>query len=381
MKKSLLAFTIGAAMAVPATATAHTQLYGKINLSLDKVEPYTPLVHWASFSGSDEHHWQLNSNKSYLGVRGATDLDVADMEVIFQLEFGTSVDEGNLEKLSPGSSSLGLDTFTTRNSFLGLKTNFGTLKAGRFDTPLRELGIGVDQFHDQLYADNFNLMAGEWRASNVIQYSTPQIAELLTFNVATVVSELDDVNSSGTGNAGVFDSYSTSLLFDAGLFHAGIAYDHNNYGATLQNGVDLSVTRPSVLAPVTGVNPDGLLALDIIRLAGGVNFDVIEFGVLLQEAETREDVDVSGGAGTDFDVEKERTWMVSAGIPLGAVKLKAQYGETDPEETDDAKVRQYSLGADYALGRQTKAYAYGSNQDVDGDRRYAVAGIGLEHRF
>lgn len=381
MRRSLLAIAVGAALVAPGMASAHTELYGKINLSLDKVEPYSPLLHWASFSGSDEHHWQLNSNKSYLGVRGETDLDVSDLQVIYQLEFGTSVDEGNLEKLSSGSSSLGLDTFTTRNSFLGLKSGFGTLKAGRFDTPLRELGISVDQFHDQLYADNFNLMAGEWRASNVIQYSTPQIAEMLTFNVATVVSELDDVNSSGTSNAGVFDSYSTSLLFDAGLFHAGIAYDHNNYGATLQNGVDLSVTRPSVLSPISGVNPASALALDIIRLAGGVNFDVIEFGVLLQEAETREDVDVSGGAGTEFDVEKERTWMVSAGVPLGALKLKAQYGETDPEETDDAKVRQYSLGADYALGRQTKAYVYGSNQELDGDRSYAVAGIGMEHRF
>ncbi len=261
-----------------------------------------------------------------------------------------------------------MDVFTSRNTFLGLRSGLGTLKAGRFNTPLRELGFTVDQFHDQLYADNFNLMAGEWRASNIIQYSTPKIAEMLTFNVATIVPEGDNVNQSGVGNTELFDSYSTSIVLDGGIFYAGAAYDHNNYGSV--GGPDTNGIYLSRSDSALGGN-----ALDIIRLTGGVDFDMVEVGVLLQEAETRQDVI----AGTDK--EKEETWLVSVGVPLGQVKLKAQYGETDPEETDDADVTQYSVGADYKLADQSKAYVYGTNREVDGDRDYSVWGVGMEHRF
>lgn len=355
MKKSLLAIAVGAALAAPGSAMAHAQLYGKINLSLDRVEPYGPAGQLFGPT-SDEHRWELTSNKSYLGFRGEKDLDVAGLSAIYQLEYGIYPDE---------SLGAGLDVFTSRNTFLGLKSGFGTLKAGRFNTPLRELGFTVDQFHDQVYADNLNLMAGEWRASNIVQYSTPQIAELLTFNVATIVPEGDDVNDSGVSNTELFDSYSASIVVDGGIFHAGAAYDHNNYGATGANAIYLS--RPNSVL--------GASAMDIIRLTGGVDFDMVEVGVLLQEAETRQDVI----AGTDK--EKEETWLVSVGVPLGQVKLKAQYGETDPEETDDADVTQYSVGADYKLADQSKAYVYGTNREVDGDRDYSVWGVGMEHRF
>ena len=367
MKRSLLAIAVSASLAAPGLAVAHTELYGKINLSLDKVEPNGTVVNWTGLN-SDQHQWQLNSNESYLGVRGAADLDVGDLQVIYQLEYETAVDNGKVNALNT-NGTFTTDTFIARNSFLGLKGGFGTLKAGRFDTPLREMGDSVDQFHDQLYADIFNLMAGEWRADNMLAYSTPQIANMLTFNVSTVVPEQNDVNGSGVQNTELFDSFSTSVVLDMDAFKAGLAYDHNNYADTLQNGVDMSAVRLSPLSPVALGAPS-----DIIRLMGSAYLDVIEVGVLLQQAESTQDI-INGNK------EKERSWLVSAGLPLGALKLKAQYGETDPKEVDNAKLTQYSLGADYMLGKQTKAYLYGSHQEFDGDRTFAVAGVGMEHRF
>tara|TARA_Y100001934_G_scaffold258806_1_gene329367 strand:+ start:2352 stop:2621 length:270 start_codon:yes stop_codon:yes gene_type:complete len=81
MKKSLLAIAVGAALAAPGSAMAHAQLYGKINLSLDRVEPYGPAGQLFGPT-SDEHRWELTSNKSYLGFRGEKDLDVAGLSAI-----------------------------------------------------------------------------------------------------------------------------------------------------------------------------------------------------------------------------------------------------------------------------------------------------------
>lgn len=340
MKKKLLALAVGAIIAAPVSALANAELYGRINLSIDNVDG-------PEGSGDSGSH-ELTSNKSYFGVRGGADL-AGGLRGIYQLEFGLWVDEGIF---GPGA-----DIFTSRNSFLGLEGGFGTVKAGRFDTPLREIGRNVDQFNDMLAADMFNLVSGEWRADNIVQYSSPKIADLMTFSVATVAPEGDNVTGV-TPNNKLFDTWSASLMFDLGDIYAGVAYDKNNYGDTGQNGLYLG-------APVDAVD-----VIDIIRVVAGANLGALELGALIQQAENANDSDL-----------KDLSWLLSAGFNLDErIKLKAQYGETEGDLSDE-KLRQYSLGADYSLGQQTKVFVYGTRQEFESDREYAVVGIGAEHRF
>lgn len=344
MKRKLLAIAVCAAVAAPVSAIANTELYGRINLSIDNVDGPEGLGE----SGSHE----LTSNKSYFGIRGGADLS-AGLRGIYQLEYGVLVDEG----LIPGA-----DIFISRNSFLGLEGGFGTVKAGRFDTPLREIGRNVDQFTDQIYGDMFNLVGGEWRADNIVQYSTPKIADLMTFTVATIAPEGDTVTGA-TPNNKFFDSWSASLMFDLGDIYAGLAYDKNNYGASVQNGLDFSTY-------VEAAGAGGDETVDIIRGVVGANLGAIELGALIQQAENADDSDL-----------KDFTWLLSAGFNLDdRIKLRAQYGETEGDASD-LKLRQYTLGADYALGQQTRTYVYGTRQEFESDREYAVVGIGAEHRF
>ena len=96
----------------------------------------------------------------------------------------------------------------------------------------------------------------------------------------------------------------------------------------------------------------------------------MELGALVQQAENTDNSDL-----------KDFSWLLSAGFNLDdRIKLKAQYGETEGDLSDN-KLSQYTLGADYALGQQTRAYVYGTRQEFESDREYAVVGIGAEHRF
>ena len=364
MKKTLLALAIGSVIAAPSLALADANLYGKLNLSVDHVD-------YAEGAGLGGNH-QLNTNKSYFGVRGGS--DVSDgLKGIFQLEFGVNVD-------SQPIPLPGFQLFTLRNSFLGVEGGFGTLKAGTFDTPLRGLSAAVDQFHDQIYADSFNLMAGEWRAENIIQYSTPKLADMLTLNVATVLPEGDDSNFSGNPNQKAMDTLSITAMFDLDSFYAGLGYDRNNYALTTDNGSDLGFTQSVILpglsgAPSAGTGggidvTGGSGVIDIIRAVAGFNADSFQVGLLLQEAK-----DTKNSSLKDF------TWILSAGFDMSEnIKLKAQYGATDAK-TADLKSEQATIGADYKLGAQTKTYAYATRFEIDGDRNSAVVGIGAEHRF
>ena len=362
MKRKLLAIAVCAAVAAPVSAIANTELYGRINLSIDHFDGKEAGV--PGGVGYDEPTsgtYQLNSNKSYFGMRGGADL-TAGLRGFYQLEFGVNVDEG----------VTGDDLLFTRNSFLGLESGFGSVQAGRFDTPLRAMGAGVDQFRDIRYADFANIVAGEWRADNIIQYTTPKIADMVTIAIATVAAEDQaDATDSGNNNNKLFDTLSISAMLDLGDFYAGVGYDKNNYGIQNDNGLYLSNFYSDNIAG-SGVSSIDLgQSNDIYRVVAGINMDALEVGVLLQQAEDVNDSD-----------NKNRSYLLSAGFELtDMVKLKAQYGETDFRGMADFKARQATVGADYMLGQQTKTYIYTTRQEVDGDRHFAVVGIGAEHRF
>ncbi|MBZ2189850.1 porin [Alcanivorax sp. JB21] len=361
MKRKLLAIAVCAAVAAPVSAIANTELYGRINLSIDHFDGKETGVPGGIGYDEEGGTYQLNSNKSYFGVRGGADL-TAGLRGFYQLEFGVFVDEG---ALAPG-----VDIFTSRNSFLGLEGGLGSVQAGRFDTPLRAMGAQVDQFRDIRYGDSANLVAGEWRPDNIIQYTSPKIADMLTIAVATVASENQaDATDSGNTNNKLFDTLSVSAMLDFGDFYAGVGYDKNNFGTQNVSGLYLN----DDIYSDTGVSISSLdlgLSNDIYRVVAGINMDALEIGLLLQQAEDVSDSD-----------NKNRSYMLSAGFELtDMIKLKAQYGETDFRATD-IKARQATLGADYMLGQQTKTFIYTTRQEVDGDRHFAVVGIGAEHRF
>ena len=101
MKKSLLIFGIVFTTFSFAEGPIDGKVYGKANLSVVSQDD----------GGSDE--WNLNSNASRLGLKGATKISDG-LEVVYQAEYEVCIDSGSCKG----------QTFKQRNTFAGLKGNF-----------------------------------------------------------------------------------------------------------------------------------------------------------------------------------------------------------------------------------------------------------------
>lgn len=327
MKKQLLALAIGSMVVAPSVAMADKGpiVYGKANVSFENQD------------NDVEDAWKLQSNASRLGVKGDLDLDFNQIKAVYKAEFEISVDDGDKDG----------ETFSQRNIYGGFAHDaMGTLIAGKFDTPLKVSQGKIDQFND-LQGDIKNIMAGENRTSNIVQYSTPRFADALSVNVALIPGEDQE---EGTDENGVADAVSSSIVFDQGMFYGAVAYD--------------SEIEDELVADST---MDG--RLNILRATGLVRLDMFELGALYQLAEEED------GEG------EEDSYLISGAVKFDRVKLKAQYGLTKADLSDE-ELTLIGVGADYKLAKKSKVYAYFSQVEQDiGDQEDTTFGVGFEHKF
>lgn len=322
MKKHLLALAV---LAAPALALAEgPTLYGQFNVSLDNVD-----------DGSEDF-WRLASNSSRIGIKGDVDTDVAGLKTLYGAEFGVAVDDGT-------------GPFSQRNIFLGLKGGFGTLRAGKIDTPLKDAQGKIDQFND-LAGDIQNIVAGENRSNNILYYSSPKIADALVVNVAVIPAENTDVDGAAGNETGLADTLSASVTWQAGDLYLAAAVEQDQ--------------------AVGGYSPDGITRGDLVRLVGTWKLDALELGALYATADTN-------GAGDAAD----DGWVLSAGWNLDKWKLKAQYGSSEGDGGTERTL--LALGADYKLAKSTTAYAYFVDRETDNGTtaELTTLGLGLNQRF
>lgn len=333
MKKNLLAMAVAALFAVPGAAMADVKVYGKFNLGLESQKDEIGLD-----SKSTENTWRLQdqNDSSRLGVKGSEDVGVGELKVIYQLEYGVNPD---------GSEA---NVFSQRNIFVGLKGGFGTVKFGRYDTPVKEAGAKVDQFNDESIGDFKNLMVGETRANNMIQYSTPKFGDMFTLNLAVAPGEgrtaLDDAEEL---DKSIADTYYASAEVEAGMVYGSLSYAGSEAG---------------------GVKFDGKTAgVDILRAAVLVKpISDLELGALYQQAKG---IDQDGFVATgtppvlgpsvnaNGSDAKETSYLASLGYTIVAFKLKAQYGQTKGDNTD-FKRNEMAFGVDYKLSKALLTQLY-----------------------
>lgn len=337
MNKTSLVSIALLGLVLPALAVAEgPEVYGKINLSLEHLteepEPAAP---------DNDERWVLSSNASRLGVRGGFDSDLPGLEVIYRAEFEMQVDDGDK----------GGQTFSQRNIYGGLQGPWGVLRGGRFDTPTKQAQLDVDRFSD-LDGDIKQLMAGENRADNIVEYATPPLGGLATLKLAFMPNEdQEDFDGDGENENGLADSSSVALLLEQNGF----------YGA-LSRDTDMP---DELIADSTGGD-----TLDITRLALGHNGDWLELGAIFQRAEESE-----------ADGEDE-SLLASAAMKINErLKLKGQYGITEGTESDE-EVSLAVAGADYRIAGASKLFVYGAQRDFrEADEQNTTLGLGFEHKF
>jgi predicted porin len=298
--KTLSLFLFSASLSA-ATFADPVTVYGKVNISAQSADEGE-----GSFT-------ELKSNASRFGVKGDLKLD-NDMEVLYLLEW--EVDVADLS---------GSDNIKSRNQYLGLKGDFGTVLLGRNDTALKQSQGKIDIFGDY-EADIKGLWKGENRMSNTVSYFSPTFSGL-TLGV-TYVAE-DEVD--GEDAQSVSLSYGDSNLKKS-TWYASLAADFDMKGYDTQ------------------------------RLSVQGKFDALVLGAILhrQEAST-------GGSKKDGA-------MVSAAYTINKVVLKAQYQTL---EDDDS----ISIGADYKLGKSTTAFIWYTDRQLDQSEDESWLALGLEHKF
>jgi predicted porin len=318
MLSAAIASTMGFASHGFAAGPIDGTIYGKVNISAVNAD-----------NGADDT-WKLNSNASRLGVKGKT--EIADgLYAVYKAEFEMCVDDGDCKG----------QTFTQRNIMGGIRGNFGTVWAGKHDSPTKLAQNKIDLFND-LEGDIKNTFEGENRVSNIVAYTSPKINGFST-TVAMIPGEGADVDGDGQDDTGLTDGISYSLSYSMDNLYIAVAGDQD---------VD---------------------SQDLLRIVAQYKMDALKLGVMYQQNED------------NLGTKDESGFFLSAAYKLDKkTTLKAQYGSIE-DDADGDEEETLSLGADYKLAKGTKLYVfYTDNTDSsvgEADKEDTAFGLGMEHKF
>ncbi len=323
--KKILAIAIATAFAAPAfAATANVDIYGNLHLSVDRLD-----------NGTDSGY-NISSNASALGFKGTEDLG-GGLNAIWQIETNLGAE-----------TSAG--TFTSaRDTFVGLKGGFGTVRLGFFNTPTKQLSRKLDLFNNRI-GDTRNLLrrnsidgatgggnAWEERFNNGVRYDTPSFGG---FTANVHYSTNLDTGVTTTNNN---DAYSLGANYKNGPLFVGATYQRNNL-TTVGTG-------------------------DETNLRLGAGFDVAGFKLVALYSKSE---DQQGVNGADRDV-----WGVGAGYKMGNGEFKAQYYKaSDVDTLADSGAKMFAVGYDYNLSKRTLAYVAYAKTKNDTNARFSMSGGG-----
>jgi predicted porin len=222
----------------------------------------------------------------------------------------------------------------------GIRGSFGTVWAGKHDSPTKLAQNKIDLFND-LEGDIKNTFEGENRVSNIVAYTTPKVNGFAA-TVAMIPGEGADVDQDGQNDTGLSDGISYSVSYSADDLYLAVAGDQD---------VDKQ---------------------DLLRIVAQYKMDALKLGLMYQQNED------------NLNSKDESGYFISAAYKIDQTTLKAQYGSIE-DDADGDKEETLSLGADYKMSENTKVYVfYTDNTDSEvgsSDEEDSSFGVGMEHKF
>lgn len=291
MKKSITSLTVAAAL-IPFAASADVGIYGKVHLSVD------------SLNDGDTSSSYLSSNSSRFGVRGSTDFGNG-LSGLFQLEGGVTMSD---------DGTAGSRWGTTRDSFLGLKGDFGTFLAGRLPAA-NQYVYDANLFADQL-GDAGNFTGGPWpgRANNALHYVSPALGNA----TIALTHVLEQGTKDGSAN-GVRVTFNVDKL--------SLAATWLGFGKAMLGGTET--------ASVTAVS-------------AGYDFGMADVKAMVVQNKNEGGVD-----GKDRNI-----FTIGAAMNAGSGTAKIQYSSADEGLSGaDDKATMLAVGYDYPLFKNATVYA------------------------
>ena len=339
--------SIAVALALGALgATAHAQstvsVYGRINTTVERSEVETQ-------SGQSQKTTGLVNNASRWGLRGTEDLG-GGMKALFQLESGFGSDTGLLTNNPSTTPTAGL---FNREAFVGLSSNFGTIRFGRITSPLYFASADYISMHNHDTGTSsdtlFNFGATGVNNNNTVAYKTPDF---------------------GGGNVEV--AYS----FAAGFFPSNPAGFQELPGSNNQTNLQVAINWGNGPLQLGG----GYAKME--DKTGTPNTDtdmwviraLYEFGALTLGAYYEFS---NFNSGT---VEADRgNFRLSAMYTMGASEFHLNYGMADDlSNINDSSANQWTIAYNYNLSKRTKVYAFYTQVDQDANVDYFGTGLGTK---
>lgn len=316
----LVLLAIGAGYLVAENSHADAvSWFGRAHLSFDVLD-----------NGADSAA-NVSSNASRLGVRGSTDV-AEGIQVFYQIE--STVDYDN-----------GAASFANRDTFVGVQGDFGRIRLGQIDTPLKSIRGAVEFFGDQIGdVRNLTRLGGnigapygqdfDARFRNGVYYTSPTLGGGFTFNLHYSADTDAAADLSGERTA-----YSSSIVYSQGGLYLAAAYEQ--WAARNDSNA--------------------------IRLGASYKIGDWTISGLLQQAnieslDPTEEV-VTVGAGASYKVSDK-------------VLIKGQAYILDAKDREDSGATLVAVGADYIINRQFRLLLAYAATDNDEQAAYRVTGGG-----
>ena len=329
MKKTFISASVASVLALASfgALAEGPSFYGRLELAVTNTETGATLQSGtngldANYADENNAGTYLENNFSLLGVKGTE--KIADgYDVVYQMEFQVE-----------NTSSKG-DVFKARNTYLGVKTNAGTVLVGRNDTVFKQAEGAVDVFGNT-NADIDRLVSAQTRSADGIWYYSPKIANLVTLNATYL---FDDNDTTAKTHESL---YALSATLGDSKFK-----EQNYYVAVAYN--------------------KGIAGYDAYRGVAQVKFGDFKVGGLFQNSESVTDSSIDGN-----------TYFVNVVYTLNGVNLKAEYGYDEAgfgsyyanvnttgkdsagkpiiTKGTDISVNNFNVGADYRLSKSTMVY-------------------------
>ncbi|WP_075793614.1 porin [Massilia putida] len=370
MKTCMIAIAAAAFAAGACHAqTSKVTIYGKLNVDLESVK------------AGGASTTRVTNNSSLIGFRGEEDLG-GGLRALFQIENSVSLDTG-------------AGTIAGRNSGVGLRSNYGTLIMGQWDTPYKAMTIRLDPFTnktiaaygDVLYGDASKTAANaanrnsfDRRQRNVIEYWSP--------NVAGFSGQLAYGVNEEKGTCAVACNpklWSLAGGYEKGPLFLSAAYEqHDQYANTAT-----ARTRDRAF-----------------KVGGAYIFGSTTVSAMAERLRYSGNLAATGlpktfKAGAAQEATLDTLWLGMT-HRIGAGTLRLALGESRDLKLDrggapDTDARYVALGYGYALSKRTEAYAMlvkiknGANSrndfalnSIDGVTNGASpqgVGLGMTHSF
>ncbi len=335
-------------------------IYGKVNVTLNNYKFDSIASTTESYTSLD--NWKLESNASRLGVKGDYAIS-SGIKAIYKLEF----------EVYPDGDS-GSNVFNQRNTYAGLQGGWGTLFAGKNDSPLKAIAAETVQvFKDLPLADFKYVMVGENRQSNIIQYASPKMSGFI-FSLQVAPGEQSGskgaAGTTSTSNTshGLADTFSAALTYDSDGLYLAIADDHNQTNTNtfrFVGQVDVGPVKLGVLGQKADRNNSTI---------AGSNAYIQSMGYLPGDTTSSSGAHSQVNSIAQFGntYKAQDAYAFTAAWKVDDWTLKGQYAQSNSKHDSslnlsDTKAKNYVLGADYALNKNAKVFAYYAAIDTDGD--------------